>query len=148
MIFYCRHSAFHTHKTPKLVNIKEPIPLKLWVEVMPIISGYKPNEFIKKISGNTRKWFFIDRREINDLMYTKVEHKGVRLKVAEIGNAVGNMPEAKCCWIKHNNNFRLAEIEKIQAFAKQLNPLDYPRIEDIFDIQQILTNWSSGKFCL
>lgn len=133
---------------PKLANIVEEIKLKLWVEILPVAQGYKPNEFIKRASGTTRKWFFMDRREINDLMYIKVEHKGDRLKVVEIGNAIGNMPETKCWWIKHDNNVRLAEIEKFQSFAKQLNPLAYPKKEEIVAIQEILQKWSTGKFCL
>lgn len=89
----------------------------------------------------------MDSKELNDVMFTKVVCDGKRFKVVEVGNDAGKIPESKCWWL-HRNNARLAEIEKIQSFAKMLNPLEYPSIDDILSVQNILNNWLtvSGNF--
>lgn len=122
--------------------------LKLWVEILPV-HGNRPAEFKKTQDGTSvRQWFFMDRRELNEVMYTVFECNGKSLKVVQIGTGPGNMPESKCWWLRQNN-MRLAEIEKVQSFAKKLNPLAYPDEDETLAVMHILNNWTlPGKIRL
>lgn len=87
----------------------------------------------------------MDRKDLNEVLYRKINCDGVRMKVAEIGTDPGNMPVSKCWWLKRNN-IRMAEIEQIQCFANKLNPLAYPDEDEVLAIQRILNKWTlAGK---
>lgn len=111
-----------------------------------------PEEFGELIGYNekilkVRRWHFVGIDEIPDVLYDVVLCGLRRIKVAKIGNGIGNMPLTKCWWL--NANVELAdEISTVQAYGSSLSSFQHPSPTKTRQVQSILTKWMSmsGKF--
>lgn len=117
-----------------------------WVELLPIINN-RPNEFLIRHTHDgkgelhVRQWYFVDVHELKDVLFQNIKMSSTLVKVAKIGEEIGDVKNELCWWLINTKNERSQQIQKLQEFSNGLTPLEYPKVEQIKEMRDILEHW-------
>lgn len=116
---------------PRLEYLNEGLPVKLWVEVLPV-DGKEPKEF--KIYRDDdrerlviRKWSFVDVTDLEGTVFQNIQCGKITRKIVEFGTENGNMEN--CWWLNYRKK-RMDVSNALQAFISNL-------------IQYIIHHWKN-----